>query len=117
MSMGKNDRGMLMFGEELSELGIDIIGDECVSCGSGVVELINRPLYPTFVTPWQDPRQDPNQMGQPIRIEEQYHLPQCYNVVAPPVQSKIANFAEDTLFFAFYNSPQDVLQLEVAEEL
>ena len=72
-----------------------------------------RPLYPSFVTPWIDP----NSHQQAIRVEEQYHLPACYNVVAPPVQTKIPNFTEDTLFFAFYTSPQDVLQLEVAEEL
>lgn len=28
MSLGKSDRGMLMFGEELSELGMDINADE-----------------------------------------------------------------------------------------
>lgn len=71
------------------------------------------PLFPTFVTPWTDS----SKMGHLLRIEEQYHLPACYNVVAPPVQTKIPNFTEDTLFYAFYTSPQDVLQLEVAEEL
>jgi CCR4-NOT transcription complex subunit 2 len=71
------------------------------------------PLFPTFVTPWADS----SKMGHLLRIEEQYHLPACYNVVAPPVQTKIPNFTDDTLFYAFYTSPQDVLQLEVAEEL
>ena len=52
-----------------------------------------------------------------MRIEESWHVPSCYNVAAPPIESKIANFQDDTLFFAFYSSPQDILQLEVAEEL
>lgn len=110
-SMGKGDRGILIFGEELSELGMDIASEEWVISGGGRTD--GSSLYPTFVTPWQEP----SQITQPIRIEDSYHIPQCYNVQAPPVQSKLSNFAEDTLFYAFYTSPQDLLQLEVAEEL
>ncbi|WVF70482.1 hypothetical protein IAT40_005272 [Kwoniella sp. CBS 6097] len=97
--MNKTDRGVLSFGEELEELGMDVNSEE--------------PLYPSFVTPWTDV----NSMSQPPQIEESYHIPQCYNVNAPPVASKLTNFNEDTLLLAFYMSPQDVLQLEVAEEL
>ncbi|WWC86275.1 uncharacterized protein L201_001148 [Kwoniella dendrophila CBS 6074] len=99
MHMNKTDRGMLVFGEELEDLGMDISGEEA--------------LYPSFVTPWADS----NALTQPPRIEESYHIPQCYNVHAPPVSTKLPNFTEDTLFLAFYMSPGDVLQLEVAEEL
>ncbi|WRT64170.1 uncharacterized protein IL334_001099 [Kwoniella shivajii] len=99
MHMNKTDRGMLVFGEELEDLGMDISGEES--------------LYPSFVTPWADP----NSLSQPPRIEEAYHIPQCYNVHAPPVTTKLPNFTEDTLFLAFYMSPGDILQLEVAEEL
>ncbi|KAK8865945.1 hypothetical protein IAR55_001094 [Kwoniella newhampshirensis] len=99
MHMNKTDRGMLIFGEDLAELGVDVNSEE--------------PLYPSFVTPWADP----SSLSQPPRIEESFHIPQCYNVHAPPVETKLPNFAEDTLFFAFYMSPQDILQLEVAEEL
>jgi CCR4-NOT transcription complex subunit 2 len=60
---------------------------------------------------------EPAHITQPVRIEEPYHLPQCYNVVAPPVENKIPNFTEDTLFFAFYSSPGDLLQLQIAQEL
>jgi len=70
-------------------------------------------MYLNFVTPWAEPAQRP----QSLRIDESYHIPQCYNVHAPPVQTKLPNFAEDTLFYAFYASPQDMLQLESAEEL
>lgn len=73
----------------------------------------DRPLYSSLVTPWQDPRS----LEMSTRLDENFHLPQCYNVVAPSVQSKIPNFTEDTLLYAFYASPQDTLQLEVAEEL
>ncbi|WVQ97436.1 hypothetical protein IAU59_004549 [Kwoniella sp. CBS 9459] len=97
--MNKTDRGVLSFGEELEELGMDVNSEE--------------PLYPSFVTPWTDV----NSLSQPPQIEESYHIPQCYNVNAPPVASKLTNFNEDTLLLAFYMSPQDVLQLEVAEEL
>jgi CCR4-NOT transcription complex subunit 2 len=70
-------------------------------------------LYPTFVTPWLEPGQIPPH----TRIEEPFTMPGCYNVHAPAVQSKLPNFSEDTLFYAFYTSPQDLLQIEVAEEL
>ncbi|AFR98047.1 CCR4-NOT transcription complex subunit 2 [Cryptococcus neoformans C23] len=98
MHMNKTDRGMMVFGEDLEELGVDINSEEA--------------LYPTFVTPWAEPNSLP-----PPQIEESFHIPQCYYVHAPPVESKLQNFAEDTLFLAFYMSPQDVLQLRVAEEL
>nr|XP_031857468.1 uncharacterized protein CI109_007140 [Kwoniella shandongensis]KAA5524540.1 hypothetical protein CI109_007140 [Kwoniella shandongensis] len=97
--MNKTDRGMLIFGEDLGELGVDVNSEEA--------------LYPSFVTPWADP----SSLSQPPRIEESFHIPQCYNVHAPPVETKLPNFAEDTLFLAFYMSPQDILQIEVAEEL
>nr|ODN93077.1 CCR4-NOT transcription complex subunit 2 [Cryptococcus depauperatus CBS 7841] len=96
--MNKTDRGMMVFGEDLEELGMDVNSEE--------------PLYPTFVIPWADL----NSLLPP-QIEESFHIPQCYFVHAPPVETKLQNFAEDTLFFAFYMSAQDVLQLRVAEEL
>lgn len=33
------------------------------------------------------------------------------------MSSKLNNFSEDTLFYIFYTQPQDVAQLEVADEL
>ncbi|CAD6583700.1 MAG: hypothetical protein TREMPRED_003636 [Tremellales sp. Tagirdzhanova-0007] len=98
--MGKGDRGLLLFGDELSELGVDVSIDE--------------PLYPSFVTPWAEA----SQISHTQHIEQPHHIPICYKqVIPPPVQTKLANFAEDTLFYTFYASPQDVLQLEAAEEL
>lgn len=56
-------------------------------------------------------------MSHPLSIEERYQIPSCYMVTAPPMSSKLTFFAEDTLFYVFYTQPQDVAQLEVAEEL
>lgn len=97
--MGKGDRGMLMFGEDLQELGMDIQSSD--------------PLYSTFVTPWVDP----TSMQHPPQIEDMFVIPSCYHVVPPPVESKLPNFAEETLFYIFYSAPQDIVQLMVAEEL
>ncbi|BEJ16659.1 hypothetical protein CspHIS471_0600600 [Cutaneotrichosporon sp. HIS471] len=96
--MGKDDRGMLMFGEDLVDLGVDVSSAE--------------PLYQSFVTPWAEPSQ-----SQPPQIEDMFVIPGCYHVVPPPVESKMSNFSEETLFFQFYSAPQDMLQLMAAEEL
>ncbi|KLT39072.1 hypothetical protein CC85DRAFT_288900 [Cutaneotrichosporon oleaginosum] len=97
--MNKDDRGMLMFGEDLVDLGVDVASQE--------------PLYQSFVTPWADP----GSQTQPPQIEDMYVIPSCYHVVPPPVESKMSNFNEETLFFQFYSAPQDMLQLMAAEEL
>ncbi len=72
-----------------------------------------RPLYPSFVTPWAEP----GSQTQPPQIEDMFVIPSCYHVVPPPVESKMSNFNEETLFYQFYSAPQDVLQLMAAEEL
>lgn len=38
-------------------------------------------------------------------------------LTAPPMSSKMNSFAEETLLYVFYSSPQDIAQLEAAEEL
>jgi hypothetical protein len=73
----------------------------------------NIPLYPTFVTPWLEP----NQVQHPVRIEESYHLPACYNLNPISLRQRLEKFADETLFYAFYTSPQDTAQLDAAEEL
>jgi CCR4-NOT transcription complex subunit 2 len=70
-------------------------------------------LYSTLVTPWADPLT----VHPAARFEEAYGLPAFYNVHAPAVQTKLGVFTEDTLFYAFYSSPKDTLQLDVAEEM
>lgn len=44
-------------------------------------------------------------------------IPSCYHVVPPPVETKLPNFSEETLFYIFYSAPQDIVQLMAAEEL
>lgn len=97
--MGKGDRGMLMFGEDLNDLGVDVAASE--------------PLYSSFVTPWADP----SSIQHPPQIEDMFVIPSCYHVVPPPVETKLPNFSEETLFYIFYSAPQDVAQLAAAEEL
>lgn len=73
----------------------------------------SRPLYQSFVTPWAEP----GSQKQPPQIEDMFVIPSCYHVVPPPVESKMSNFSDETLFFQFYSAPQDMLQLMAAEEL
>jgi CCR4-NOT transcription complex subunit 2 len=74
--------------------------------------ILRRPLYPTFIQPWAEP-----DTLQGVYLEEEYRIPQCYNVNTPPASGKMGMFSEDTLFYAFYSTPRDVLQMEVAAEL
>ena len=47
-----------------------------------------------------------------------FQLPECYHVTnIQPVESKIANFNEETLFWIFYSCPQDTKQQLAAAEL
>jgi CCR4-NOT transcription complex subunit 2 len=47
-----------------------------------------------------------------------FRLPDCYNVTnVTPVETKIGNFSEDTLFYVFYANPGDVTQHLAAQEL
>lgn len=47
-----------------------------------------------------------------------FQLPDCYNVTnIQPIESKIANFNEETLFWIFYSCPGDVNQQLAASEL
>lgn len=70
-------------------------------------------LSATFVTPWSD-----HSTAASLQIEPDFHLPNCYNVQpAPPPQSKVGTYSDETLFFIFYSSPRDVLQEVAAQEL
>ncbi|EIW72770.1 hypothetical protein TREMEDRAFT_36926 [Tremella mesenterica DSM 1558] len=96
---GHGDKGDLMFGVDLGDLGINVESTE--------------PLYPNFVTPWTDPRD----RTEPFRVEESWHTPACYHVTAKPIETKLGEVADETLFYIFYSQPQDVVQLQVAFEL
>lgn len=64
------------------------------------------------MTPWSDPSQ-----VAAANIEPDYHLPSCYNVSPPTIQTKIGSFHDESLLWVFYNQPRDVLQELAAAEL
>jgi CCR4-NOT transcription complex subunit 2 len=73
---------------------------------------IDRPLYSTFIAPFAEP-----DALRGVYLEEEWRTPQCYNVNTPPASSKISMFSDETLFYAFYAFPRDLLQMEVSAEL
>ncbi|KAJ3340415.1 hypothetical protein HDU93_007022 [Gonapodya sp. JEL0774] len=70
-----------------------------------------RPLWSTFVSPFA-----PIPTARPDPV---FHLPPCYNLPTPPppALSKIHDFSEETLFYAFYSCPRDALSESSAQEL
>lgn len=74
--------------------------------------LLCSPLYSTFIAPFAEP-----DAIRGVYLEEEWRTPQCYNVNTPPASSKISMFSDETLFYAFYAFPRDLLQMEVSAEL
>ncbi|KAK6333910.1 hypothetical protein TWF730_004089 [Orbilia blumenaviensis] len=91
------DMALLALGTDLTQLGLELNQPE-------------QPLSATFASPWSD---------QPVRAAEpDFKLPQCYAVLnTQPLQSKVRNFSDETLFYIFYTMPKDVMQEIVAQEL
>ncbi|MBW0544774.1 hypothetical protein O181_084489 [Austropuccinia psidii MF-1] len=92
------DYSMLAMGKDLTHLGLDLGSSEA--------------LYPTFMTPWSDAKQVAAQA-----VEPEFTLPACYHVQPQPVQAKLPQFHEETLFFIFYSQPRDLMQELAALEL
>lgn len=111
MSAADPDASMLALGHDLSTLGLDLGAQDA--------------LYSSFVTPWAaDAAAAAGLQGASATaaasagVEPEYHLPQCYaSVQAPPAQSKVAHFTDETLFFVFYSQPRDAMQELAAQEL
>ena len=95
---GRDDQLTLSLGEDLANIGLDMN-----SAG---------PLYSTFIAPFAEP-----DALRGVYLEEEWRTPQCYNVNTPPASSKISMFSDETLFYAFYAFPRDLLQMEVSAEL
>lgn len=95
---GRDDQLALSLGEDLANIGLDMN-----SAG---------PLYSTFIAPFAEP-----DALRGVYLEEEWRTPQCYNVNTPPASSKISMFSDETLFYAFYAFPRDLLQMEVSAEL
>lgn len=99
---GRDDQLGLQLGDDLMGIGLDMAA--------------TGPLYPTFTSPWQDPDSARSTLLSSA-AEEEYKIPACYNVQTPAASTKIGQFSDETLFYAFYTCPLDVLQMEVAAEL
>jgi CCR4-NOT transcription complex subunit 2 len=51
-------------------------------------------------------------------IEDIFETPSYYTQFkAPPLATKLTSLSEETLFYIFYSSPEDLSQLEAADEL
>ncbi|KAK9320995.1 hypothetical protein V1517DRAFT_263310 [Lipomyces orientalis] len=87
---------------------IDI--NDLASLGLNLNQPDNEPLSLTFASPWAE--------TSTTKVEPDFHLPPCYHVQsAPPQQTKVANFSDETLFYIFYSMPRDFMQEAVAAEL
>eukprot|EP00019_Armaparvus_languidus_P011200 CAMPEP_0168579636 /NCGR_PEP_ID=MMETSP0420-20121227/337_1 /TAXON_ID=498008 /ORGANISM="Pessonella sp." /LENGTH=339 /DNA_ID=CAMNT_0008613635 /DNA_START=1984 /DNA_END=3000 /DNA_ORIENTATION=+ len=90
------DRNTLALGTDLTTLGLNLNSSET--------------LYATFTSPFAE-RQ--------TKREPDFYLPACYYTQPPmqPAHTKIANFADEILFYIFYSMPNDTMQLYAAAEL
>ena len=89
------DVSSLALGVDLLTLGLNLNSKEC--------------LYPNFSSPFTSAKQD----------EPNFVIPRCYQQ-SRPSQLKgehIAKVQLETLFYMFYSSPTDVLQIRAALEL
>lgn len=85
----------LSLGIDLSTLGLDLTAGES--------------LYVSFVSPWGDASRRVDQL-----LPSCYHLPHS----PPPIQQRIGQFQDDTLFYLFYNHTTPTQHIEaVAKEL
>ncbi|EQL03429.1 NOT2/NOT3/NOT5 family protein [Ophiocordyceps sinensis CO18] len=88
----------MVVGMDPNTLGLDLSSQE----------LISPQIYSLFDE--QPPR--------PTVTSSRFRLPDCYNVTnVQPIESKIQNFNEETLFWIFYSCPLDVKQQMAAAEL
>ncbi|OAA47698.1 Cobalamin (vitamin B12) biosynthesis CobW-like protein [Metarhizium rileyi] len=87
-----------------------VVGMDPITVGLDVTsqEMISTQVYSLF----DDIPPRPTVNGSKFR------LPECYNVTnVQPIESKIQNFNEETLFWIFYSCPADVKQQMAAVEL
>ncbi|KAM4056856.1 NOT2 / NOT3 / NOT5 family protein [Hirsutella rhossiliensis] len=88
----------MVVGMDPNTLGLDLSSQD----------LISPQIYSLFDE--QPPR--------PTVTSSKFRLPDCYNVTnVQPIESKIQNFNEETLFWIFYSCPLDVKQQMAAAEL
>lgn len=93
------DQASLQNGIDIATLGLDL----------RTKERISESVYSLF----------DDQGGRPdIPAEGTYENPECYVVHnVQPIENKIPNFSDETLFLIFYQNTGDVTQMESAKEL
>jgi len=90
------DLNTLALGTDLTTLGLNLNSPDC--------------LYESFSSPFANG---------PSRKEPEFYLPTCYYMQPPiqPAESKVHLFSDETLIYAFYALPRDLLQATAAVEL
>ena len=92
--MTDRDLNTLALGTDLTTLGLNLNSNEV--------------LYSSFASPFSDV----------ISSKDPYHIPESYSITSlSPPTTMIPLVADETLLYAFYTSPKDVLQLSCAQEL
>jgi len=95
----QDQRSSLVMGQDVSNLGIDFDDPD--------------PILPKLSTPFSADNPTTFRPAIPEHI-----FPAAYSVHnVPPLQSRIGNFSDDTLFAIFYQQPRDVMQEVSAAEL
>ncbi|KXS18309.1 hypothetical protein M427DRAFT_53705 [Gonapodya prolifera JEL478] len=91
------DQSALALGSDLTTLGLDLNSD--------------GPLWSTFVSPFAPV---PTTRPDPV-----FTLPPCYNLPTPPppALTKLHDFSDETLLYAFYAMPRDAMAEAAAQEL
>lgn len=110
------DYNAMVLGIDPNSLGLDLTSSEYVTAqpeapvGRGNLLTGVRPISTQIYSLFDD---------QPPRPAiPHFRLPECYHVKnVGPIETKISNFNEDTLFFIFYANAGDVTQHLAAQEL
>lgn len=96
-----NDQNNIAKGMDLNMLGLDLSSDNK-----------SKTLCKTLASPWLETSRS--------EVEPIYTKPESFNISPSeviPLEDRIAQFNELTLFFIFYTKPRDILQELVSREL
>jgi len=119
VSMAAHGRmyGPSPFGLDLRLAGLGSVNCISGSSPSSEEELLSR----SFVSPWVDCHTATGSVEQSLTHPHAHLesvLPPCYNVQpSPPVEGKLAQLSDETLFYMFWGMPGDCMQQLAAREL
>lgn len=92
MTRADQDFNALALGKDLTSLGLNLNASGCI--------------YAKFANPWT---------GQENLRNNHFSLPQCYYPIPTvPKPSNLSKFDDATMFYIFYNMPQDIFQAYAA---